>query len=313
MSFTFRAKSLRWRQVTAAVAGTLTLTLTSWIAPAQADPFRSQNPRQVGAKTEEAFRALFEQGNYQQAAQLLQNAETNEPLGYALKASLSYVDGNWNAMGDNARLTRESAERLVQTDPLRGNIYIAAGLFLEGAHSLSTQGTVRATPEVLGKLQQVFRHLNQAERIAPNDPELNLLKGYMDLMLAVNLPFANPQQAIDRLENYAGPEYLAQRGLAIAYRDLDRPAEALTAVNTALQQTPNNPELLYLKAQILRKQGNGDESLRFFRQALAKKAQLPRTIVRQIAWEQCRTTIDIQGRQRDCSEVADRAIQTNGQ
>jgi tetratricopeptide (TPR) repeat protein len=303
MSFSFRAKPSRWRQVTAAVAGTLTLTLTSWISPAQADPFRTTNPHEVGDRTEAAFRSLFEQGNYQQAAQLLQNAEPNEPLAYAMKASLAYIDQDWEVMGDNARLTRETAERLVQADPLRGNLYIATGLFLEGAHSLSTQGTVRATPQVLTRLQQVFRHLGEAEEINPNDPELNLLKGYMDLMLAVNLPFANPEQAIERLQTRAAPQYLAQRGIAIAYRDLDKPAEALAAVDAALQQTPNNPELLYLKAQILRKQGNGQESIRLFRQALAKQAQLPPNLVRQIAWEQCRTINQVRNRNRDCSRV----------
>lgn len=310
MSFTFRANS-RWRQMTAALAGTLTLTVTTWIGPAQADPFRTANPHQVGDRTEAAFRALFEQGNYQEAEQLLQNAESNEPLAYAMKASLAYIDQDWAAMGENARLTRETAERLVQTDPLRGNLYIAAGLFLEGAHSISTEGTVRATPGVLAKLQQVFRYLNEAEKIDPNDPELNLLKGYMDLMLAVNLPFANPQQAIDRLEDRAAPQYLAQRGIAIAYRDLNQPDQALAAVNAALQQTPNNPELLYLKAQILRKQNNGQESIRLFRQALAKKAQLPPNLVRQIAWEQCRTVNQFNNRNRDCSAEADRAIQAN--
>jgi tetratricopeptide (TPR) repeat protein len=303
MSFLSQAKPRQWRRVMAAVAGTLSLTLTSWISPAQADPFRSANQHQVGDRTEAAFRALFEQGDYQQAEQLLQNAEQNEPLAYAMKASLAYIDQDWAVMGENARLTRETAEQLVQTDPLRGNLYIATGLFLEGAHSLSTQGTVRATPQVLAKLQQVFRYLSEAEEINPNDPELNLLKGYMDLMLAVNLPFANPQQAIERLQTRAAPQYLAQRGIAIAYRDLDQPVQALAAVDAALQQTPNNPELLYLKAQILRKQGNAQESIRLFQQALAKQAQLPPNLVRQIAWEQCRTINQVRNRNRDCSQA----------
>ena len=298
-------RQLRWQQATTAIVGTITIALSTWVSPAQADPFRTSGNHRVGDQTEAAFRALFEQGNYQEAANLLRSAEANEPLAYAMKASLAYVDQNWNVMAENARLTRETAERLVQADPLRGHLYIAAGLFLEGAHTLSTQGTVRATPAVLGKLQQVFNQLKEAEKIDPNDPELNLLKGYMDLMLAVNLPFANPQQAIERLETRAAPAYLAQRGIAIAYRDLDKLDQALTAVNTALQQTPTNPELLYLKAQILRKQNNGQESLRLFRQALVKKEQLPRNIVRQIAWEQCRTFNQVNNRSRDCENARD--------
>lgn len=252
---------------------------------------------------------MFEQGDYVQASQILQTAETNEPLAYAMKSALAYMDKNWEVMGENARLTRETAEQLLPTDPLRGHLYVAAGQFLEGAHALSTQGTIRATPAILGKLQQVFDNLEEAEKIDPQDPELNLLKGYMDLMLAVNLPFSNPDQAIERLQTYASPSYLAQRGIAIAYRDLDKPEQALTAVDSAIQQTPNNPELYYLKAQILRRQGNEQESLRFFRQALAKQSQLPRSLTYQIAWEQCRTVNDVRNRDRDCSAVAQRRLQ----
>ena len=81
------------------------------------------------------------------------------------------------------------------------------------------------------------------------------------------------------------------------------------AINSALQQTPDNPELLYLKAQILRRQGNEQESLRFFRQALAKQTQLPRNLTYQIAWEQCRTVNQLRDRDRDCSEVAQRRLE----
>lgn len=281
----------------AAIAGVLTLSL--WVNPAAADPFRPSSPRAVGDKTEAAFKVLFEQGNYREAAQLLQSAEANEPLSYAMKASLAYVNQDWSRLGENARLTRETAEKLVQTDRLRGHLYIAAGHFLEGAYTLSTQSTIAATPTVLNKLQQVFDNLNAAEKIDPQDPELNLMKGFMDLMLAVNLPFSNPDQAIDRLKAYAGPAYLAQRGIAIGYRDLGKPEEALQAIDQALAQTPNNPELFYLKAQILRQKGDklqGEEqtrtrnqSVRSFRQAWALRDRLPDSLVRQLNREGCRT------------------------
>lgn len=302
-------RSSLFRRLTAAAISGLTIVLSTGINPALADPFRASNPHQVGTQTEKAFKVLFEQGDYRQAAELLRTAETNEPLAYAMKAALAYIDRDWDTMGENARLTQETAEQLMATDPLRGHLYIAAGQFLEGAHTLSTQGTVRATPAILGKLQQIFDSLEEAEKIDPQDPELNLLKGYMDLMLAVNLPFSNPEQAIERLQNYAGPAYLAQRGIAIAYRDLDQPEQAIAAVDSAIQQTPNNPELLYLKAQILRRQGSEQESLRYFRQALAKQSQLPQNLTYQIAWEQCRTINQVRGRDRDCSEVAQRQVQ----
>jgi tetratricopeptide (TPR) repeat protein len=305
------------KRVTAALTGTLTIALSLVVNPAfAADPFRTDNPRAIGDQTEAAFRSMFEQGNYTEAAELLQQAEADEPLAYALKASLAYIDEDLNALGQNAKLTRESAERLKEVDPLRGHLYIATGLFLEGAHTFLSEGAVRSTPAVLANLQQVFSNLREAERIDPNDPELNLLKGYMDLILAVNLPFANPEQAIQRLNNYARPTYLAQRGIALGYRDLDQQQQALEAVDRALAETPNNPELFYLKAQILRRMSDdleGDQqkqlqrqSLVLFRQAWAQRTQLPEPTVEQIDREACRTFQYL--RDRDPNVCGDRAI-----
>jgi tetratricopeptide (TPR) repeat protein len=281
-----------------AALGTAAIALTLWINPASADPFRTTNPRAVGAKTETAFKALFQDGNYVQAAELLKTAEDNEPLAFAMKAALSFVNQDIAAMGQNATLTRTTAEKLVKTDPLRGHLYMAAGHFLEGAYTLSTQGTVQSTPAVLGQLQKVFDNLKEAEKISPNDPELNLIKGYMDLMLAVNLPFSNPDQAITRLQS-ASPTYLAQRGIAIGYRDLGRAQEGIDAIAPVIQQNPNNPELYYLNAQLLRLksdklQGAEQrkvqlESIKSFREAWKRKATLPSSLVEQLDREGCRT------------------------
>jgi tetratricopeptide (TPR) repeat protein len=287
-----------------AMTGMLAIALSVWTAPALAgDPFRTSNPRNIDDQTEAAFRTLFEQGNYREALQILEANQTEEPLAYAMKASIAYLNGDEEGLGRNATLTREAAERLVQTDPLRGHLYTAAGHFLEGAYTLARQGTVQATPALLGKLQQVFAALGEAEKIAPDDPELNLLKGYMDLMLAVNLPFANPQQAIERLENYAAPSYLAQRGIAIGYRDLEQQDLALQAVDRALQETPNNPDLLYLKAQILVRQNRQQESLPLFRQALSKRDQLPDDLGDQLAYEQCRANNNVNNRRQNCNRL----------
>lgn len=285
-------------------AGSIALmALPAWAG----DPFRgASSSHSIDAQTEAAFNQIFVEGNYREAARLLQNADPNEPLAYAMRASLAYLDGQVDALGENARLTRESAEQLVATDPLRGHLYVAVGHFLEGAHIFLTQSRIRATPIVLGKLQQVFDNLEEAERIDANDPELNLLKGYMDLMLAVNLPFSNPQQAIDRLRDHADPDYLAERGIAIGYRDLDQQDQALQAVDRAIALTPNNPDLLFLKAQILTRQGKLAESLPFYEQALARREQLPNSLAAQMTFEQCRVENRVnQRRQRNCDAVRD--------
>jgi len=276
----------------AALAATCTLAIGLGALPAWAgDPFRTSNPRPIGDRTEAAFDAIFQLGDYPAARQHLEAAlreEPNEPLAYAMRASMAFSQENWDELSRYAQQTLDAAERLRASDALRGNLYLAVGTFMEGAHAFKTRGPVGAA----AKLQEVLRYLNAAREVDPNDPELNLLKGYMELLLAVNVPFASPEQAIANFEANAAPAYLVNRGIAIAYRDLDRYDEALNYVNRALAETPDNPEVIYLKAQILHEKGKreGDratveESIALFDRALAEEAQLPPSLPRQISRE----------------------------
>ncbi len=271
----------------------LSLSIGMALPVLAADPFRANTSTPVhaiGDLTENAFEAIFKRGNYQDARQILAQAETaesGEPLVHAMLASMAYLDNDFAKVYDQALKTQSAASALKASDPLRGHLYTAVGSFLEGAYVLKTEGVAKGTPRALGMLQQVFRELDDAEAINADDPELNLLKGYMDLMLAVNLPFSNPDQAIARMSSYGSPIYLAQRGIAIGYRDLDQPDAALVAVDKAIAAAPNNPELLYLKAQILNRQGNKTSSVDFFDQALTYSAQLPPALVARITWERC--------------------------
>ncbi len=268
-----------------------------------ADPFPRSQPRNIGDNTEAAFKAVFEQGNYQAGQKHLQQAistEPHEPLAYAMQASLAYTTKDVSRLESYSAKTLKAAKQLIASDPLRGNLYAAVGHFLEGAVILTREGTVNGAPKALSRLREVYKHLDKAEAISPQDPELNLIKGYMDLMLAVNLPFANPQQAIERLEKNAGPQYLVNRGIAIAYRDLKNYSKALTYANRALKVTPENPELYYLKAQILRETAKKQKSpeimqqaLTHFDQALKKQAQLPSSVVTQIERERRKTAESI--------------------
>lgn len=279
-----------------AIATTTLLTLIATSPSKAADPFRTTNPHPIGDQTEAAFKAIFQDGNYKAAQGYLKQAqvsEANEPLAHAMQASLAYsVDKDLTSFSLYGNKTLETAKQLINTDPLRGNLYVAVGYFLQGASILARDGTVRGTPEALSKLRLVYEHLDKAQSVGANDPEINLTRGYMDLLLAVNLPFSNPEQAIERLEKFAAPKYLADRGLAIGYRDLEQYNEALEAVNRAIEGTANNPELFYLKAQIqadYSKKANDQSMLRAslenFDKAIAKKAQLPATLVKQIERE----------------------------
>ncbi|TVP68057.1 MAG: hypothetical protein EA343_00190 [Nodularia sp. (in: Bacteria)] len=276
------------------------IALNLWVNPSLAgDPFRTNEPRNIGDNTEAAFKAVFQQGDYLAAESYLQKAissEPNEPLAYALKASLAYANKDFATLDTYSKKTLAAGQKLIATDQLRGNIYIAVGHFFEGATIITRDGTLRGAPQALTRLRQVYQHLDRAEAIAPQDPELNLLKGYMDLMLSVNLPFANPDDAIARLKTNAAPKYLADRGIALAYRDLKQYSQALEYVNSALKTTSDHPELYYLKAQILREQGQKaksqsiiQEAVVNFDKALTKRSQLPADLVRQIERERNNT------------------------
>ncbi len=251
------------------------------------DPFRTTNQKPIDDRTEAVFRSVFEKGDYKTAQAQLGQAPTSEPLANALRAALAYQQGDLNSLNTYATQTRETAAQLSRTDPLRSNIYQATGSFLEGAYIVSSQGIVNGIPQALGKLQDAFGYLDAAEKIAPQDPEYNLIKGLIDLNLAANvrLPLSSPDDAIQRLERYAGPRYLADFGLALGYRDLKQYDRALAAIDRALQAAPNNPQFSYTKAQILVRQGQRAQSIPLFQKALSKSNQLPPSIVTQIQRE----------------------------
>lgn len=278
------------------VFGTLSLSLTMIIGVSNsqvlaADPFRTENPRDIGKHTEQAFKTIFFEGDYKGVSQELQLAETqesDEPLAYAMLASLAYTERNWDNIQKYALKTLESAEKLSQSDPVRGNLYLAVGHFLDGAYVYEKQGALDA----INKLQLVFKYLDQAEAEDPNDPELNLIKGYIDLLLAVNLPFSKPEQAIARFESYAAPNYLVERGLAVAYRDLEQYDQALKYVKSAIKIAPDNPEHYYLQGQILRQLGKRNNNVEIlqqaqqnFEQALLKSSQLPDFVLKSLKRE----------------------------
>ena len=278
------------------VTVTTSILLNILVNPSFAgDPFRSREPHKIGDRTEAVFNAIFQQGNYPAAKDALQKAvssEPNEPLIYALQASLAYQNQDQTSLAKYSRKTLETGQNLIASDPLRGNLYTAVGHFLEGAVILKREGTVNGAPLAFSRLRKVYTYLDRAEEISANDPELNLIRGYMDLMLAVNLPFTSPDDAINRLEKNAAPGYLVDRGIALAYRDLKQHSQALDYVNRALKTTADNPEIYYLKAQILHEKGKKEksqdlikEAITHFDKALAKKSQLPANLVKQIEYE----------------------------
>ncbi|PSF38107.1 hypothetical protein C7H19_06450 [Aphanothece hegewaldii CCALA 016] len=284
-----------------ACACSVSLTILTGVLPPSlaGDPFRNSNPRDIGDKTEAAFDELFKKGNYKAAEEYVivaTQTEPNEPLAYAMRASLAYTKKDMEGLKNYANKTIEVAQNLSDKDPLRGNLYLAVGHFLEGGYIFQTEGPVSALP----RLQKVFQYLETAEKVNPDDPELNLLKGYLELMLSVNLPFSSPQQAIERLETYAAPNFLVDRGIALAYRDLKDYDQALKFIKEALQETPDNPELHYLTGQILRSKGRKEknvallkQALDYYNQAFKKEDQLPEVVLKSLRYEHRKVQAEI--------------------
>ncbi|YAI82760.1 MAG: Sll0314/Alr1548 family TPR repeat-containing protein [cyanobacterium endosymbiont of Rhopalodia sterrenbergii] len=279
------ARFIRVQQMSLSISVACAVVLSIWGSPSLAgDPFRKENPRNIGGQTEAAFMAVFHEGNYSKAQIYLKEAvetEANEPLAHAMRASLAYSNGDLWSMNTYAQQTLTAAKQLIEKDPLRGNLYLAVGHFLEGAHTFKTKGAIGA----VNKLPQVFSYLDEAEKQAPNDPELNLLKGYLDLILAVNLPFSSPEDAITRFQRYAAPDYMVSRALSAAYRDLKDYDKALESIDRALESNTENPEVQYLKGQILLNIGiknqnseNLQEAFTYFEQAMIKVEQLPMSV-----------------------------------
>jgi tetratricopeptide (TPR) repeat protein len=252
------------------------------------------NKQSQGSNVERAKAAMFRDGDYVKAKQYLEVAlktEPNEPLTYAMNTLYPFSAGDYEKVKEYGEKTSKAAQQLMKTNQLRGNLYQGVGLGILGAYELKKAdgGALGA----LNKLQKVFEYMDKAKKIDPNNPELNLVKGYMDLLLAVNVPFSDTNQAIDQLKN-AEPRYLALRGMYVGYRDLKDYDKANTAINAAIKLAPHNPELTYYKAQLLgirgREQQNDNDlraSIKLFESAYKKGDQLLISTVAQIMSERC--------------------------
>jgi len=248
------------------------------------DPFRASKPKAIGPEAQAAFELMFKQGNYPAATKQLNKAlrtEAGDPLVQGLKASLAYMEQDYGAMQIYANKTRIAAQKIMGSDPLRGHLYIGVSYLIEAGFVVTTKGIVGGTPEALGLIQKQLDEIKAAQEIDPNDPELNLIKGYMDMLIASVLPLSDLEGALTSLRS-SSPEYLKWRGIALGYRDAKKNDQALEAIDKALASALNNPELNYLKGQILWAKDNLDEAKRHYRLALSKSKQLLPSLTKQI-------------------------------
>ena len=256
-----------------------------------ADPFRTSNARAIGGETQKAFELMFREGNYVGALKQLDVAirtEASEPLLFALRASTLYTKEDYLGMQVAGKRVRKNAEALKGKDNLRAYLYIAVSDLIEAGYIVKTDGLSSAA-RALPLVQNVFDNIKKAQDINPNDPELNLIKGYVDMLIASVLPLSDLETALASLRQYAAPDYLKWRGIALAYRDARKPELALDAVNKAIAAAPNNPELNYLKGQILWMQGGSSVPIakKQFEVALSKSKQMNPSLLAEVR-DQCR-------------------------
>jgi tetratricopeptide (TPR) repeat protein len=263
-------------------------------------PNPHSKPTRSGSNIDRAKEAMFRDGDYITAKNLLAGARktnANDPLVYAMSALYPFSVGDLAQVKKYGELTVKTAKSLTATNAVRGNLYQGVGLGIGAAYEFKKNGALNA----LNKLQQVFKYLDAAKAIDPHDPELNLIVGYMNLLLSVNLPFSDTNEAISQLKK-AEPKYLAWRGIYIGYRDLKQYDRAIAAIDRALAIAPQNPELQYYKAQIHAMRGNekkNKKDLQFavdrFALAYQKRAQLLTSTVAQILSESCQAKTTLKG------------------
>jgi tetratricopeptide (TPR) repeat protein len=265
-------------------------------------PFYPQaaRPMAAGSNLDRAQTAMFRDGDYVKARNLLTAARktnANDPLVYALSAVYPFMVGDLAQVKKYGDRTVKTAKTLQGRNAVRGNLYQGVGLAIGAAYEFKQNGALNA----LNKLQQVFKYIDAAKAIDPNDPELNLIVGYMNLLLSVNLPFADLNDAISQLEK-AQPKYLAYRGMYLGYRDLKQFDRAIASIDRAIAIAPQNPELKYYKAQIYSMRGIDRRSqqdlkiaIDLFAKAYQKRSQLLTSTVAQILSENCQANIALKG------------------
>jgi tetratricopeptide (TPR) repeat protein len=253
-----------------------------------ADPFRTgANARPFGSALEKAFEDFFRTGNYLNSSRKLTAAQVEnpkEPLVYTLQAALAYMNSQPQRMQTLAEQTRKVSLALEAQDKARSHLYRGLAEGLEGASYYLKDGDVGLVA-AFPKITSMVLEIDKARQLLPEDPEVNLVVGYINTVEA-KLP-GKSQKYNEAIASFrkANPTYLAFRGQALVYRETKNYPQAQIMVEKALADAPQNPDLLYLKAQILALQKKPAEAITFFDKALSMGKQLPESTKKQIRKE----------------------------
>jgi tetratricopeptide (TPR) repeat protein len=241
-----------------------------------ADPFRvGFKARPMGASLQSAFEDFFRYGRYQSSDQKLTKAQAenpNEPLVYTLQAATAYQNQQKDVFLTTLPKIRAASKAIAEKDVARSHLYRGIAQGLEGYF---LKDSVTDLPKTLTYASSMLLEIDKAHQLSPNDPEINLFVGFINMVLGKR------DEALTNFQK-AGPPYLALRGQALVYRDTKDYPNAQIAVDKAIAVAPKNPELLYLKAQILSLQKNPTEAVKYFDQAIKLGNELPEGTLKQI-------------------------------
>jgi tetratricopeptide (TPR) repeat protein len=241
-----------------------------------ADPFRTGvKARPMGASLQSVFEDFFRYGKYQSSSQKLAKAQIenpNEPLVFTLLAATAYQNQQKDVFLLTVPKIRDASSRIAVKDSARSHLYKGVAQGLEGYF---LKDSVTDLPKTLTYASSMLLEIDKAHSLSPNDPEINLFVGFINMVLGKH------DEALKNFQK-AGPPYLALRGQALVYRDTKDYANAQVAVDKAIAVASQNPELLYLKAQIFVLQKNPNEAMKYFDQALKLGNELPADTLKQI-------------------------------
>ena len=123
-----------------------------------------------------------------------------------------------------------------------------------------------------GDWQQALAELERAESLAPNRPDVHLLRG--QALLSGNQP-AEARQSIDRFLAVQPPNFHVLRLRARAFAALKDTERSLADYRAALGLGVPEPDLVVEAADALNATGHAAEAIRVLRAALTKLGQIP--------------------------------------
>jgi tetratricopeptide (TPR) repeat protein len=153
-------------------------------AASAADPFRvGIKARPIGSSLQSAFEDFFRYGRYQSSNQKLTKAEAenpNEPLVYTLLAATAYQNQQKEAFLTTLPKIRAASKAIAAKDVARSHLYQGIAQGLEGYF---LKDSVTDLPKTLTYASSMLMEIDKAHQLSPNDPEINLFVGFINMVL----------------------------------------------------------------------------------------------------------------------------------